>query len=36
MLENLAVWLTRGMIRTGSVPSEDEEIYVYGWSLLLA
>lgn len=36
MLENLATWLTRGMIRTGSVPVEDEEIYVYGWSLLLA
>ena len=36
MLESLAGWLTRGMIRTGSVPPEDEDIYVYGWSLILA
>ncbi len=36
MLEKIAGKLTDGMIEAGSVPADDKEIYVYGWSLLIS
>lgn len=35
MLENIALRFTTYMIAQGVVPQEDEEIYVYGWTMLL-
>ena len=35
MLENLALRITSYMIGQGVVPKEDEEIYVFGWTMLL-
>lgn len=36
MLEKIASQLTLYMMNKGVVPPEDEEIYIYGWSLLLS
>ena len=36
MLEKIATKLTAHMIKEKIVPAEDEEIYVYGWSLILS
>ena len=36
MLEQIALKLTAYMIKHEAVPAEDEDIYVYGWSLILS
>lgn len=35
MLERIASRLTSYMVSQGVVPQEDEEIYIYGWTMLL-
>ncbi|MCL2580461.1 MAG: accessory gene regulator B family protein [Oscillospiraceae bacterium] len=36
MLERIASKLTANLIKNKIIPAEDEEVYVYGWALLLS
>jgi len=36
MIERMASTFTTYMVRKGAVPAEDEEVYLYGWALLLS
>ena len=36
MLEKVAAKLTKHMIEKEVVPADDEEVYIYGWSLILS